>query len=1204
MKTIRIGNDINVTWKVFSRNGMKYSLEEKELHLWLISGPYKSEITSFVVSFINEVSFNIDQSVLTRYGTYKVVLQIKDPASIADDSTYDLTEVFQIVSQTYPGEALDGAVDLVFESVLNNVYVSTLRGESAYEVAVRNGFTGTEEEWLNSTDGIKGVGIASTETHESEEMSGTSTVKFIYNNGQSYTIHIKNGLGISTVEEIASTESSGVNIWKVTLSDGSVQEFRVKNGRGISNVVKTTSGVGSDADNVFTITYSDGTTSQFTIKNGSQGNSGYSGAASELEVVNNLTDGGATKALSAEQGKVLKGDIDSYAGIKASVFDNQLWAKRDVDLENEVARDYMLLLSGTMGTNDERKHFCVPVEPGEVVNIVGNSENYARFAFLTDMRRLKSNAEYPGEPDRVDAGESWWGVVPADAVALAFNVSTDLGDTTPASVSIYHSKQESSAAANRMTYNPPIIPCPGFRPSDNDTLVAVDGAKAFAVPVKAGYTYNVVFSRNIASQLYLYIGRVDTVPYRGMEVQGYNTSYRATGKWKFTPAEDGFYIFAATHLADLSISDAVGHRVAADGYTPQIFLPTEKADLYQVVDELYNFNPVAVGSLTKRGCTLLQDGCWGSSGNYKHVIVPVTPGDYVKVIKGESSAYIAFLTSNEAPVENAAAPLLSGTHTIYIEDTTPRILRVPEGASYLYVYLGIKPYSNMPSYVGIATNITGLVSASSADEHFTSMREKVSALSSAMGLIPVNIETDSEGWELLPKTRQELNSLKKAQQLCNIKWVPKANIMGKNDPSGTAHEAGVEQTGIPYSGNWHEYKYVGIEVSLHTFMTAVNNRYSLLYTENISQEYTRSAWGKVYYNTNGWSYYGTVCCGFTSSVNGQPTKYGNEATPKVARSFGIFVPIFNDRDLDGLKPSDIYDNNAHSFLIYNLRRDANGHVNGVKIAESTSVVQGTRFRTFGTAQAFLSYINRAGDFFYGYRVADLYKNTDYAPSPYVPLTDFGESPSQVVYNNDICCFAGDKATFMQGNRVAINYNLTDSPTHQWTGIELYRNGSLVQTYLLSEIDNTALDVSQQYHALDLGTTLQPGSYKARMTDGEHTSDYTYFEVLNNNITINLAADGGYVIKVNSNEQLEYVYCGGVVDGGEHFFDEPSGVNVFITRAGSEPSWDERKDNQMVLYFDRLLSDWGYDPSKSESVRIMLRGEYGMAATPPIVLPGR
>lgn len=43
---------------------------------------------------------------------------------------------------------------------------------------------------------------------------------------------------------------------------------------------------------------------------GAQGNSGYSGAAGELQVVNNLTQGGTTDALSAEMGKVLKEELD------------------------------------------------------------------------------------------------------------------------------------------------------------------------------------------------------------------------------------------------------------------------------------------------------------------------------------------------------------------------------------------------------------------------------------------------------------------------------------------------------------------------------------------------------------------------------------------------------------------------------------------------------------------------------------------------------------------------------------------------------------------------------------------------------------------------------------------------------------------------------------------------------------------------------
>lgn len=45
---------------------------------------------------------------------------------------------------------------------------------------------------------------------------------------------------------------------------------------------------------------------------GEQGNSGYTGALDELEVVNNLTEGGATKALSAEMGKNLYDTTEKY----------------------------------------------------------------------------------------------------------------------------------------------------------------------------------------------------------------------------------------------------------------------------------------------------------------------------------------------------------------------------------------------------------------------------------------------------------------------------------------------------------------------------------------------------------------------------------------------------------------------------------------------------------------------------------------------------------------------------------------------------------------------------------------------------------------------------------------------------------------------------------------------------------------------------
>ena len=70
----------------------------------------------------------------------------------------------------------------------------------------------------------------------------------------------------------------------------------------------------------------------FTFKNlkgdkgdkGDQGNSGYQGAAGELEVVNNLTDGGSTAALSAEMGKTLKGEVSQ---LEAKVTEMQIPVK-------------------------------------------------------------------------------------------------------------------------------------------------------------------------------------------------------------------------------------------------------------------------------------------------------------------------------------------------------------------------------------------------------------------------------------------------------------------------------------------------------------------------------------------------------------------------------------------------------------------------------------------------------------------------------------------------------------------------------------------------------------------------------------------------------------------------------------------------------------------------------------------------------------
>lgn len=105
-------------------------------------------------------------------------------------------------------------------------------------------------------------------------------------------------------------------------------------GTGIESIEQTVTSEESGGVNVITVTTSDGATTNFQVRNGiqgatgpkgDQGNSGYSGAAGELEVVNNLTEGGEGSALSAEMGKELKGMIENVS-VKHGTFADALEA--------------------------------------------------------------------------------------------------------------------------------------------------------------------------------------------------------------------------------------------------------------------------------------------------------------------------------------------------------------------------------------------------------------------------------------------------------------------------------------------------------------------------------------------------------------------------------------------------------------------------------------------------------------------------------------------------------------------------------------------------------------------------------------------------------------------------------------------------------------------------------------------------------------
>ena len=90
-----------------------------------------------------------------------------------------------------------------------------------------------------------------------------------------------------------------------------------------------------------------------------------------------------------------------------------------------------------------------------------------------------------------------------------------------------------------------------------------------------------------------------------------------------------------------------------------------------------------------------------------------------------------------------------------------------------------------------------------------------------------------------------------AHIMSRVKWTPVADGMPKR--GGGHFKKGTEYTGVPYSSVKTLGRCIGFDIYLKTFLAAVENPHSVLYTEDLT--------GKV---SNAAPYYGKVCSSFTS----------------------------------------------------------------------------------------------------------------------------------------------------------------------------------------------------------------------------------------------------------------------------------------------------------------------------------------------------
>ena len=202
---------------------------------------------------------------------------LEDPEVTVD---IEVTEVDSSILDDAVAAAFDAAdrANEAAEAAEHMVDIHTgPAGKSAYEVAVEEGYTGTEEEWLASLKGPVGetpdISIGTVTTVEPGEpaaasMSGTPEAPVL-------NLSIPKGLVGATPNFTVGTVTTGEPGTPVVVTITGTAEAPVLN---------------------------------ITIPQGRQGNTGSS-VAYPFELVNNLTTDDATKALSAAQGVVLDGKI-------------------------------------------------------------------------------------------------------------------------------------------------------------------------------------------------------------------------------------------------------------------------------------------------------------------------------------------------------------------------------------------------------------------------------------------------------------------------------------------------------------------------------------------------------------------------------------------------------------------------------------------------------------------------------------------------------------------------------------------------------------------------------------------------------------------------------------------------------------------------------------------------------------------------------
>lgn len=308
----------------------------------------------------------------------------------------------------------------------------------------------------------------------------------------------------------------------------------------------------------------------------------------------------------------------------------------------------------------------------------------------------------------------------------------------------------------------------------------------------------------------------------------------------------------------------------------------------------------------------------------------------------------------------------------------------------------------------------------------------------------------------LPENAGVANVLARAELCASVTYETRAVLPNQKED----FPAGKTVSGIVYSSTRQETLYVPNTVSLESYLTAMNDPQSYLYTRTVALRKSKT-------------YYGTVCSAYVSYCFDLPCVY---TTNQLGRLDSIRA--LKNQSMDGLKLGDILLlEGTHVCIVIDILRDERGRV--LQITEAEATPPGIRTRTYSRKGFQERWFDQ------GYRIFR-YENIDSvtyeAPAWLDPVKGIR---TELLLNPNLCPRRGDKANWPLGETVEID--VLDAA--DYTDAEVYREDELISVLPISK--DRCLRLKD----------LSSGKYFVRLSNGAKKSEPVSFIVVEAQISV-------------------------------------------------------------------------------------------------------